>query len=191
MQEPFNIFQQWFQLAKDAEILEPNAMTLATANHAGKPSARIVLLKDFDENGFVFYTNLSSRKSCEIEENPNVALCFLWRQIGKQIRIEGAAEIVSPQEADDYFATRPRLSQIGAWASEQSQLLNQREELLNRVAELEKKYENQQIPRPDFWSGWRVVPHRIEFWQEEEFRLHTRQVYELRNNSWTKFMLFP
>ncbi|MFZ1572895.1 MAG: pyridoxamine 5'-phosphate oxidase [Chlorobiota bacterium] len=190
MNLPYNLFDDWFNEASKV-IEEPNSMSIATVNKEGKPSLRIVLLKEFNEHGFVFYTNLESKKSLDIKENPYVAICFFWKIIGKQVRIEGNVIPVSNEEADEYFATRPRLSQVGAWASKQSRFLSSREELLQMVNEIEKKYEGKTIPRPPHWSGWRVIPSKIEFWKEGEGRLHTRRIFDLENNIWNEKLLFP
>ena len=175
--------------------IEPNAMTVATATAAGIPSARIVLLKSFDQQGFVFYTHLHSRKGDELQSNPHAALLFLWRSLrsaGVQVRIEGAVEVVTDAEADAYFASRPRASQVGAWASTQSETLQSREEFDRRIAGVETEFEGRDIPRPDGWSGFRVRPAAIEFWYGAEFRLHERWRYERdAAGAWGKRMLFP
>ena len=176
---PFKKFETWFaEACANKNIIEPTAMCLATANSSGAPSARMVLLKNFDERGFCFFTNLTSRKATELSQNQQVALCFYWGILGKQVRIEGKVEAVSKAEADDYFASRRRESRIGAWASKQSQPMQNWQEFESRIAEIEKKFEGTDVPRPDFWSGFRVVPQKIEFWQEGEFRIHTREVFE-------------
>ena len=192
MQQPFKQFGEWLDVAKEhAAIKEPTAMTLATATASGIPSARIVLLKDFDENGFVFYTNLESRKSSEIIENSNAALVFYWMPLTRQIRVEGILEPVTDAEADAYFATRARQSQLGAWASKQSRPLDSRTTLMAAVAALSVKYLGRDVPRPPHWSGWRLKPKRIEFWQEAEFRLHDREVFELTADGWASGKLYP
>lgn len=193
MKDPIALFSEWFEAAKaDASILEPTAMTLATATKDGMPSARIVLLKAFDARGFMFYTNLESRKSQELVDNPRAALCFHWKKLLRQIRIEGDVEQVSDEEADAYFNGRPLLSRLGAIASKQSQELPKRENFTNAIGALQKKYSQENPPpRPDFWSGWRVVPRVIEFWQEGEFRLHDREVYTRDGTSWATKKLYP
>ncbi len=192
MQQPFKQFGEWLAVAKEHTLIkEPTAMTLATATPSGIPSARIVLLKDFDENGFVFYTNLESRKSAEIKENPNAALVFYWMPLTRQIRVEGLLEAVTDAEADAYFATRARQSQLGAWASKQSHPLDSKATLMAAVAALNVKYLGRDVPRPPHWSGWRLKPKRIEFWQEAEFRLHDREVYERSEQGWTSGKLYP
>ncbi|MBB3277762.1 MULTISPECIES: pyridoxamine 5'-phosphate oxidase [unclassified Pseudoxanthomonas] len=175
--------------------LEANAMTVATATPDGHPSARTVLLKAFDERGFVFYTHLHSHKGRELETNPRAALLFLWRSLrdaGIQVRIEGAVELVDAAEADAYFASRPRMSQIGAWASHQSETLASADAFDQRIAETEARFAGQDVPRPSGWSGFRVVPEAFEFWYGAQFRLHERWRYERdAAGQWTKRMLFP
>lgn len=189
---PFILFDEVFRQAADAGIPEPNAMALATATPDARPSIRMVLLKGFDESGFVFYTNLESRKARELRANPYAALCFHWKEIGKQIRIEGRAEQVSDSEADEYFASRPRGSQLGAWSSLQSAPLSSREELLERVRQIEERFSGSEVPRPSFWSGFRLVPDRIEFWTNGEFRLHDRLLFERdTNGGWRTMKLYP
>lgn len=190
--EPFQKFSEWFDLAiAKKEIIEPTAMCLATVDEKNSPSARMVLLKKFDEKGFCFFTNLTSRKSRELKQNKNVALCFYWGILGLQIRIEGAVEPVSLQEADDYFASRRRDSQIGAWASKQSQEMENWREFEDRILQVSKDFAGQEISRPPFWSGYRVVPKAIEFWQEGEFRIHKREVYERFEDGWRVKKIYP
>ena len=193
--EAVSTFAQLFDEAQRAGEPEPNAMTVATASLEGRPSARTVLLKGFDTRGFVFYTHLQSPKGREIELNAQVALLFLWRglrEAGVQVRIEGEAQRVSASEADAYFATRPRMSQIGAWASMQSHTLGSREEFEQRLAKVEASFEGREVPRPEGWSGFRIVPHCFEFWYGAKFRLHERWRYDrdLAGN-WSKRMLYP
>ena len=189
---PIGQFTQWLEQAKATKaITEPTAMTLATATANGKPSARIVLLKAHDERGFVFYTNLESRKSEEIKANSQAALCFYWMALEKQIRIEGRVEPVNEGEADEYFASRARESRIGAWASKQSRPLPHRGALMFAVAEYTAKFLGREVPRPPFWSGWRLVPDRIEFWQQSDFRLHDREVFERAKDGWQIHKLYP
>ncbi len=186
---PFTRFADWFAEAESSEPNDPNAMILATA--APHPSARTVLLKAWDERGFVFYTNLESRKSAELKAHPQAALLFYWKILHRQIRIEGAVEPVAAHEADSYFATRPRDSQAGAWASEQSRPLPDRETFETRVADIKARYEGMAIPRPPFWSGWRLVPDYFEFWQDQQYRLHDRQIYRRRDDAWETGLLYP
>jgi len=166
-------------------------MTLATATPEGRPSARLVLLKGFDRRGFVFYTNLESRKSEELYANPYAALCFLWKSLNRQVRVEGAVEQVGDDEADAYFASRPRDSQIGAWASDQSRRLESRALLEGRVEEFSRRFDQGTIPRPAYWSGYRVVPQRVEFWQERPSRLHDRLLFVREGEGWRRQRLFP
>jgi pyridoxamine 5'-phosphate oxidase len=178
--------------AVDRSILpEPTAMMLATAGDDGQPSLRVVLLKAVDERGFVFYTNYESRKGRELLAHPRAALCFHWQTLERQVRIEGDAEPVAAEEADAYFATRARLSQIGAWASKQSRPLESDAELEARVAEAEERFAGGAVPRPPHWSGFRVVPRRIEFWRNRAFRLHERLVYEREDGNWRVTRLYP
>ncbi|MBU6339191.1 MAG: pyridoxamine 5'-phosphate oxidase [Rickettsiales bacterium] len=175
---PFAKFKEWFEKAKtNGSIVEPTAMCLATVDENGCPSARMILLKKFDERGFCFFTNLTSRKGKELVQNQNVALCFYWGVLGMQIRIEGSVEKVSIKEADDYFLSRRRGSQIGAWASKQSCEMADWQEFQDRITKITEDFDGQDVPRPPFWSGFRVIPKRIEFWSEGEFRIHHREVF--------------
>jgi len=189
---PIEQFRRWFDEVLAADPHEPNAMTVATTTPDGRPSARIVLLKGFDERGFVFYTNYEGRKSGELETNPYAALVFYWGELERQVRIEGRVSRVSEEESDAYFAGRPRGSQLGAWASEQSRQLQDRSALEERLRELEAEYEGREVPRPPFWGGYRVEPEVIEFWQGRENRLHDRLVYRRSDDDgWSRERLQP
>jgi pyridoxamine 5'-phosphate oxidase len=190
--DPFARFLEWMNEAWTHEPEDANAMTLASATPDGVPSARIVLLKGADERGFVFYTNMQSRKSEELTANARAALLFHWKPLGRQVRIEGHVERVTGAEADAYYATRPRISRLGAWASDQSRTLPDRAELERRLAGYEAKYPGEDIPRPPHWSGFRIIPERFEFWQNMPFRLHDRTVYtKSAGGGWTIGKLFP
>lgn len=188
---PFEQFKIWFQQALDAQILEPNAMTVATTTADGQPCARIVLLKAFDERGFTFFTNYESQKGQKLTKNPYAALVFWWGELERQVRIEGEVEKVTPDESDQYFYSRPKASQIGAWVSEQSKIIGSREILDQRFAELEQQYANQRIPRPEHWGGFRVIPSVIEFWQGRPSRLHDRLRYRQEGDQWIRERLAP
>ena len=189
---PFQQFSTWFKEALSSKLPEPNAMTVATSTSDGKPSARIVLLKNFDERGFVFYTNYLSRKSLELTNNPQTELVFWWAGLERQVRIYGRVKQVSDEESDEYFYSRPLNSRLGAWASEQSQVIASREILENRFKELQIKYTNQNIPRPTHWGGFLVVPQQFEFWQGRASRLHDRLRYTLlKSKTWQIERLSP
>lgn len=189
--DPIARFAKIFEQAKKIVTPEPAAVTLATAGADGKPSARIVLLKGFDERGFVFYTNLESKKGKELQANPFAALCFYFPPLYQQVRVEGRVEQVSDAEADAYFATRPHGSQIGAWASKQSASLASREQLETDFKTVEEKFAGREVPRPPFWSGFRLIPERIEFWESRENRLHDRTAYSRQNGEWKIEKLYP
>lgn len=177
---PFRQFERWFAEARQAQPMLPEAMTVSTCGSDGIVTSRVCLLKDFDERGFVFYTNYNSRKGAQISENPRVSLCFFWAAQERQVRVEGAAVKTTAEEADAYFATRPRGSQIGAWASSQSAVIPGRGDLDQRARDLESNYSGRPVPRPPHWGGYRVIPLEIEFWQGRQDRLHDRFVYRLR-----------
>ena len=190
--DPIEQFRGWFEDALAADLHEPNAMTLATATPEGRSSARIVLVKGFDERGFVFYTNYGGRKARELEANPYCALVFYWGELERQVRVEGRVSRVSEEESDAYFASRPRGSRLGAWASEQSRPVGDRGTLERRLRELEREYEGREIPRPPFWGGYRVEPEIIEFWQGRENRLHDRLLYRRAiDGGWIRERLQP
>ena len=189
--DPMVQFGKWFKDALDALLYEPNVMTLATADRFGKPTARIVLLKGYDENGFVFYTNYESKKGQDIVENPQAALVFFWPELERQVRIEGVVSKVDAQTSADYFHSRPAGSQIGAMASPQSKVLQSRESLEEQVAELTRAYEGKEIPHPLHWGGYLVEPAHLEFWQGRPSRLHDRIVYDLVDGSWIINRLAP
>ena len=189
-QNPFELFNNWYDLACETEINDPNAMTISTILN-NQPSSRVVLLKSHDGKGFVFYTNSNSKKGKSISENNNIALNFHWKSQNRQIRIEGQANAVSPEVADSYFNSRPRGSQIGAWSSNQSDELITRNELIDNIKLFEIKYKDQVIPRPPHWNGYLVKPQLIEFWQEMPFRTHDRVLYTFINNKWKINRLYP
>jgi pyridoxamine 5'-phosphate oxidase len=184
-------FTRWFEQALFAELPEPNAMTLATASASGKVSSRVVLLKEFDEAGFVFYTNYNSRKASDMAENPNVAASFLWLELERQVRIEGTVEKISDEESDIYFHNRPRDSQIGAWSSDQSKEVGSRRELSELFENRQKEFEGPPVPRPNYWGGYRIIPETIEFWQGGPGRIHDRILYARVANLWTRKRLAP
>ena len=189
--DPFALFDGWFAEARASEPNDANAMALATTTPDGRPSLRMVLLKGHGPDGFVFYTNLDSRKGGELAANPHVALLFHWKSLRRQIRIEGPVSPVEEATADAYFATRSRDSQLGAWASDQSRPLDSRETFETRFADMQARFEGQDVPRPPRWSGWRVNPSTIEFWQDRAHRLHERTLFQRAGDSWTKGFLYP
>ena len=193
LDDPFELFKEWFEVAKKKEINDPNALALGTASKDGVPSVRMVLLKGFDKDGFIFYTNLKSQKSKELKENPNATMCFHWKSLLRQIRIVGKLNLVDDKIADDYYSTRAYESRIGAWASKQSSILKSRDELLNNLENFKKKYSDKdKVPRPDHWSGWNLKPSSIEFWLDGDNRIHERLKYTLdNNNNWEKSLLSP
>ena len=189
--DPFALFDSWLAEARAGEPNDANAMALATTTPDGHPSLRMVLLKGHGPDGFVFYTNLDSRKGGELAANPHVALLFHWKSLRRQIRIEGPVSPVEEATADAYFATRSRDSQLGAWASDQSRPLGSRETFEARFADMQARFEGQDVPRPPRWSGWRVNPSAIEFWQDRAHRLHERTLFQRAGDSWTKGFLYP
>ena len=193
LKDPIQLFKVWMEEAKKTEPNDPNAVALATSNNKNLPSVRMVLLKDFNENGFVFYTNLNSQKGSELKENPNASMCFHWKSLLRQVRISGSVSSVSDKVADQYYNTRGYESRIGAWASKQSKVLSSRNELINSIKDYKKKFDDQNnVPRPSHWSGWNLSPLTIEFWLDGESRIHERLKYSKDNNGiWTQSLLSP
>lgn len=191
LSNPLDFFKLWFEQALNADLPEPNAMTLATVNDQGKPSARIVLIKGLDERGITFFTNYNSRKGQELAQNPNAAILFHWTELERQVRIEGRVEKCSPTESDAYYLSRPAGSRLGAWASPQSQVIESRAELEARVRQAEAELQGDPQTRPPFWGGYRLVPDFFEFWQGRPSRLHDRLVYTLRDATWVMSRLAP
>ncbi|WP_274425500.1 pyridoxamine 5'-phosphate oxidase [Chelativorans sp. YIM 93263] len=190
--EPFRLFGEWLEEAGKSEPNDPNATSLATVDGDGMPNVRMVLLKGFDERGFAFYTNLESAKGREIVGSMKAAMCFHWKSLRRQVRVRGPVEQVSDEEADSYFASRPRGSRIGAWASKQSRPLESRYALEKAVAEYTAKFAVGEIPRPEYWSGFRIMPESIEFWQDRQFRLHDRIIFQRESGgAWTKTRFYP
>jgi len=189
--DPFLLFSEWLAEATKHEPNDPNGMALATVDEFGLPDVRIVLLKGFDAGGFVFYTNLESRKGRQLAQTPRAALCFHWKSIRRQVRVRGNVERVTPEEADAYFVTRPRLAKIGAWASKQSEPLESRLALERAVDLTTARFAAGEVPRPPHWSGFRIVPVEIEFWRDGAFRLHDRARFSRAGDGWTKAMLYP
>ena len=193
LDDPFKLFEKWFDEAKKKEINDPNALALGTTNKSGVPSVRMVLLKGFDKNGFVFYTNLNSQKGNELKENPIATMCFHWKSLLRQIRIVGTLKLVDDKTADDYYKTRAYESRIGAWASKQSKELKDREQLDNSIEEYKKKYaDKNKVPRPNYWSGWNLSPSSIEFWLDGDNRIHERLKYTKNSKGeWIRSLLSP
>ncbi len=189
--DPLLLFQQLFDRAGASAPYDHTAMTLATCDEAGRPSARVVLLHGLDARGFVFYTSYESRKAREIDANPWAALVFYWPWIDEQVRVEGSLTRLTPDESDAYFATRPRGKQVGAWASRQSAVLESRERLEQRCADVEARFTGRDVPRPPFWGGFRLAPDRLEFWKQGDFRLHDRFCYDRVGDAWTMVRLYP
>ena len=191
--DPIELFNTWMNKAKETEPNDPNALSLATSDKKGSPSVRMVLLKDFSKNGFIFYTNLNSQKSLSLKENPKAEMCFYWKSLSRQVRINGEISQVLDKVADKYYNTRSYGARIGAWASKQSKVLQNRKELINSINEYKKKYNDEKnLPRPDYWSGWNLAPKNIEFWLLADNRIHERLKYSKDNNgNWNKFLLSP
>jgi len=191
MNDPLEIFDRWFAEARASEPNDPDAMTLATVDAAGRPSARVVLLKGHGPEGFVFYTNEQSAKGKQLAGNPNAALVLHWKSLRRQVRIEGSVERVTDAEADAYFASRARDSQLGAWASEQSRPLDRRETFEQQFEKVKQRYEGKDVPRPPHWGGYRVIPDRIEFWTDRPHRLHERRLFVRDDGGWSEGLLYP
>ncbi|WP_373491812.1 pyridoxamine 5'-phosphate oxidase [Parasphingorhabdus sp.] len=191
MTDPFSLFDQWFAEARASELNDSNAMTIATADASGRPSARMVLLKGHGPDGFIFYTNRQSRKAGDIAENPQAAILFHWKSLRRQVRIEGTLSPVSDSAADDYYATRSRDSQLGAWASDQSRPLDSRATFEARFEEMTRRFAGSDVPRPPHWSGYCLVPARFEFWQDRAHRLHERRAFVCSAGDWTEGLLYP
>ena len=189
--EPWELFSSWFEIARNAKILEPNAMILSTVNQDGQPTSRVVLLKDFDQSGLVFFTNYLSQKGEQLAHNPRASILFWWESLQRQIRIEGEVVKIGEEESDTYFQSRPYGSRLGAWISEQSQTIVDRTVLEKRQIEFEKKFEDGNVPRPDHWGGYRLAPNKFEFWQGRSNRLHDRLLYQMKQDSWTRVRLAP
>jgi len=191
--DPIALFDKWYDEAKKSEINDPNAIALATSDKNNIPSVRMVLMKEFNEKGFVFYTNLNSQKSIEIKENPNASMCFHWKSLLRQVRINGVIEPVEDKQADQYYNSRSYESRIGAWASKQSAVLNKRNELFEAISKFKEKFQDKEnVPRPSHWSGWNLIPNNIEFWLDGEGRIHERLKYQKDNQGkWIKSLLSP
>jgi pyridoxamine 5'-phosphate oxidase len=193
LDDPIALFDKWYEEAKKSEINDPNAIALATSDKNNIPSVRMVLMKEFNEKGFVFYTNLNSQKSVEIKENPNASMCFHWKSLLRQVRINGVIEPVEDKQADQYYNSRGYESRIGAWASKQSAVLNNRNELFEAISKFKEKFQDKEnVPRPSHWSGWNLIPNNIEFWLDGEGRIHERLKYQKDNQGkWIKSLLSP
>ena len=190
--DPFIVFKQWMSEAEKNEINDPNAVALATVNESNQPDVRMVLLKEFNNNGFIFFTNLDSKKGSDLKKIPKASMCFHWKSLLRQVRISGEISLISDKEADEYFNSRPYLSRIGAWSSNQSKPMETRDAFLNRIEKYKNKFTDQNnVPRPNHWSGFMLSPKRIEFWKDVEGRLHQRLEYLKELNSWKKNILYP
>ena len=188
---PIDLFKKWFSKAEETEINDPNAVAIATSDNNNQSSVRMVLLKGLSDTGFVFYTNLNSKKSNDLKLNKKASMCFHWKSLRRQVRVSGSVEKVADSEADDYYNSRPYKNKIGAWASSQSETLKSRDEFLEKVKSFENKYPSNNVPRPSHWSGWRLAPIQIEFWLDGEGRIHERLNYRKENNNWIKEILYP
>ena len=189
--EPWELFSSWFEIARNTKILEPNAMILSTVTQDGQPTSRVVLLKDFDQSGLVFFTNYLSQKGEQLAYNPRASILFWWEPLQRQIRIEGEVVKIDEEESDTYFQSRPYGSRLGAWVSEQSQTIVDRTVLEKRQIEFEKKFAEGNVPRPDHWGGYRLTPNKFEFWQGRSNRLHDRLLYQMQQDAWTRARLAP
>ena len=189
--EPWELFSSWFEIARNTKILEPNAMILSTVRQDGQPTSRVVLLKDFDQSGLVFFTNYLSQKGEQLAHNPRASILFWWEPLQRQIRVEGEVVKIDEEDSDAYFQSRPFGSRLGAWISEQSQTIVDRTVLEKRQIEFEKKFADGNVPRPDHWGGYRLAPHNFEFWQGRSNRLHDRILYQMKQDSWTRVRLAP
>ena len=188
---PVELFKKWFNKATQTEINDPNAVAVATADENNQPSVRMVLLKGLNDKGFVFYTNFNSKKGAELKKNKKASMCFHWKSLRRQVRITGLVEEVSNKEADDYYNSRPYKNKIGAWASSQSDVLDKREDFLEKIEKFKKKYPDENVPRPPHWSGWRLMPNEVEFWLDGEGRIHERLNYIKSSGKWKKILLYP
>ena len=192
LDNPIDLFKNWFSKAEEKEINDPNAVAVATSDKNNQPNVRMVLLKDLSERGFVFYTNFNSKKGNELKINQKASMCFHWKSLRRQVRVIGKVEEVTPKEADNYYNSRPYNNRISAWASSQSEILDKRETFLNKIKEYKKRYPDENnVPRPAHWSGWRLMPDDIEFWVDGEGRVHERLNYKKRNGKWEKEILYP
>tara|TARA_B100001057_G_scaffold231697_1_gene231948 strand:+ start:515 stop:1147 length:633 start_codon:yes stop_codon:yes gene_type:complete len=192
LDNPIELFKKWFSKAEESEINDPNAVAIATTDQNNQPNVRMVLLKGLSDKGFVFYTNFNSKKGIELKNIQKAAMCFHWKSLRRQVRVLGKVEEVSSKEADDYYNSRPYKNRISAWASSQSQVLDKRETFLKKIEEFEKKYPDQKnVPRPSYWSGWRLLPNEIEFWLDGEGRVHERLNYKMSKDKWIKEILYP
>ena len=192
LENPIELFKKWFSKAEAGEINDPNAVAVATSDQNNQPNVRMVLLKGLSDRGFVFYTNFNSKKGNELKVNQKASMCFHWKSLRRQVRVLGNVEEVSPEEADNYFSSRPYKNRISAWASSQSKVLDKRETFLEKIKQFEKKYSDQNnVPRPPHWSGWRLLPNEIEFWVDGEGRIHERLNYRKFNDKWIKELLYP